>query len=207
MDKSCTVNEPATADDLLALMAARRTTLPKRLVAPGPTEAQLHQCLAAAATAPDHQQLLPWRFVRIPLAQRAALGEALAQALTERDPTATDEQRVQAREKAARAPELLLLVVDDDRGDPEVDVLERTLSAGCAVQNLLLAATALGYGSALTSGKGLKAKAVRDLFGLGPGEHAVCFVSLGTPTRAPLARPRPAVGDFLRTGLHGSDGG
>jgi nitroreductase len=188
---------------LLALMQARRTTLPKRLVAPGPSEEQLLQCLAAAATAPDHHHLLPWRFVRIPPAQRAVLGEALEQALTERDPAATDGQRAQAREKAARAPELLLLVIDDDRGDAEVDVLERTLSAGCAVQNLLLMATAMGYGSALTSGKGLKATVVRNLFGLVPGEHAICFVSLGTPTRAPAARPRPAVVDFFRAGLPG----
>jgi nitroreductase len=199
MDKSCMGNEPAgAAADLLELMVARRTTLPKRLVAPGPTEAQLRQCLAAAATAPDHNQLLPWRFVRIPLSQRAALGDALARALIERDPAATEAQQAQAREKAARAPELLLLVVDGERGDPEVDVLERTLSAGCAVQNLLLMATAMGYGSALTSGKGLKAKAVRDLFGLGPGEHAVCFVSLGTPTRAPLERARPAEHALIR---------
>ena len=196
-----------SAAALLEVMQARRTTLPKRLVAPGPTDSELQQCLAAAATAPDHNQLLPWRFVRIPQSQRAALGEALAQALLERDPAATAEQQAQAREKAARAPELLLLVVDDDRGDPDVDVLERTLSAGCAVQNLLLAATALGYGSALTSGKGLKSGAVRGLFGLGPAEHAVCFVSLGTPTRAPLERARPAVGDFLRTGLPERDGG
>ena len=123
---------------LLELMQTRRTTLPKRLVEPGPSDEQLRQCLAAAATAPDHNQLLPWRFVRIPTAQRGRLGDALAQALIERDPDATAEQQAQAREKAARAPELLLLVVDDDRGDPEVDVLERTLSAGCAVQNLLL---------------------------------------------------------------------
>lgn len=201
MDKSCMGNEAAA--DLLALMAARRTTLPKRLVAPGPTEAQLGQCLAAAATAPDHNQLLPWRFVLIPLSQRAALGDALARALIERDPAATDEQQAQAREKAARAPVLLLLVVDDDRGDPEVDVLERTLSAGCAVQNLLLAATALGYGSALTSGKGLKSAAVRGLFGLGPAEHAVCFVSLGTPTREPVKRLRPTAEDCLQHGLPG----
>lgn len=186
---------------LLELMQTRRTTLPKRLVAPGPSEDQLRQCLAAAATAPDHNQLLPWRFVRIPTAQRGRLGDALAQALIERDPNATAEQQAQAREKAERAPELLLLVVDDDRGDPEVDVLERTLSAGCAVQNLLLMATTLGYGSALTSGKGLKSKAVRELFGLGPGEHAVCFVSLGTPTRAPLERARPGVEEF--TGVLG----
>lgn len=187
---------------LLELMQTRRTTLPKRLVAPGPSDEQLRQCLAAAATAPDHNQLLPWRFVRIPKDQRGRLGDALARALIERDPDATDEQQAQAREKAERAPELLLLVVDDDRGDPEVDVLERTLSAGCAVQNLLLMATALGYGSALTSGKGLKSRAVRELFGLGPGEHAVCFVSLGTPTRAPQGRVRPGVEEF--TGVLGT---
>lgn len=197
MDRPCTKTDDGhSASTLMEVMQARRTTLPKRLVAPGPSDAELRQCLAAAATAPDHNQLLPWRFVRIPAAQRAALGEALARALVERDPAATAEQQAQAREKAERAPVLFLLVVDDDRGDPEVDVLERTLSAGCAVQNLLLAATALGYGSALTSGKGLKSKAVRELFGLGPAEHAICFVSLGTPTRAPLERARPAVEDF-----------
>ena len=187
---------------LLELMQTRRTTLPKRLVEPGPSEDQLRQCLAAAATAPDHNQLLPWRFVRIPKEQRGRLGDALARALIERDPDATAEQQAQAREKAERAPELLLLVVDDDRGDPEVDVLERTLSAGCAVQNLLLMATELGYGSALTSGKGLKSRAVRELFGLGPGEHAICFVSLGTPTRAPQGRARPEVEEF--TGVLGA---
>lgn len=183
-------------DPLLGLMQARRTTLPKRLVEPGPSQDQLRQCFEAAATAPDHHQLLPWRFLRIPQDQRGRLGDALARALIERDPGATAEQQAQAREKAERAPELLLLVVDDDRGDPEVDMLERTLSAGCAVQNLLLMATALGYGSALTSGKGLKSKAVRELFSLGPGEHAICFVSLGTPTRAPQGRARPAVEAF-----------
>lgn len=188
--------QPLSGDAVLELMQTRRTTLPKRLVAPGPSDDELRRCFDAAATAPDHNQLLPWRFVRVAPSQRAALGDALARALIERDPDATAEQQAQAREKAARAPELLLLVVDDDRSDPEVDVLERTLSAGCAVQNLLLMATTLGYGSALTSGKGLKSRALRELFGLGPAEHAICFVSLGTPTRAPLERARPGVEAF-----------
>ena len=32
----------------------------------------------AAAAAPDHEQLLPWRFVEIPRARRADLGAAFA---------------------------------------------------------------------------------------------------------------------------------
>ena len=70
-------------------MRARQTILPRRLQAPGPDAAQLHALLSAAATAPDHDQLRPWRFVQVPQAQRAALGDVFAQALRERDAQAT----------------------------------------------------------------------------------------------------------------------
>ena len=42
-----------------ALIASRQTVLPKRLVAPGPTPAQLEALLALAADAPDHGLLTP----------------------------------------------------------------------------------------------------------------------------------------------------
>ena len=109
-------DSPATA--LAALMEARRTILPKRLGGPGPDAAQLRQILEAAASAPDHGQLLPWRFVRVPDSARPLLAEAFGQALQERDAAASTEQLAQAREKAFRAPELLLVVVDIQRGDP-----------------------------------------------------------------------------------------
>ncbi|MDZ4123411.1 MAG: nitroreductase family protein, partial [Hydrogenophaga sp.] len=112
---------------------------------------------------------------------------------------ATPEQVAQAREKAHRAPWLMLVVVDGQRGDPAVDLAERILSAGCAVQNALLMATAMGFGSALTSGKALKSTSLRTLFGLHSGEHALCFVSVGTVRSRKPARARPAVADYLST--------
>jgi nitroreductase len=90
-------------------------------------------------------------------------------------------------------------VVDGRRGDPEVDLHERLISAGCAVQNMLLMATALGFGSALTSGKALKSTGLRRLFGLQDGEHALCFVSLGTVLSRKGARVRPSPADYLQT--------
>jgi nitroreductase len=182
-----------------ALIQARQTVLPKRLVAPGPNLTQQHRILAAAAAAPDHGQLLPWRFVDVPATQRERLADAFAQALRERDANAMPEQVAQAREKAHRAPWLLLLVVDAQRGDPAVDLGERLLSAGCAVQNALLMATALGFGSALTSGKALKSASLRTLFGLHSGEHAVCFVNVGTVHSRKPVRARPTVADYLST--------
>jgi nitroreductase len=185
------------ADLAATLMHSRQTILPKRLAEPGPDPEQLEQILGAAAAAPDHGQLLPWRLVLVPADVRGLLAEQFAAALQERDAEALPEQIEQAREKAFRSPCLMLLVVDAARGDPEIDLSERLLSAGCAVQNILLMATALGFGSALTSGKALKAEGLRRLFGLSPAEHALCFVSLGTAHSRKPGRPRPRSADYL----------
>ena len=193
------VDRPAATDwptMAAELMQARQTVLPKRLVDPGPDAAQRHSILAAAASAPDHGQLLPWRFITVPPARREALAEVFAQALLERDASASAEQVAQARDKAHRAPWLMLVVVDGLRGDPDVDLHERLLSAGCAVQNVLLMATAQGWGSALTSGKALKSRHLRTLFGLHDAEHALCFLSIGTVLSHRATRPRPAVNDY-----------
>lgn len=198
---SASAEGPSTEWAALAaeLLQARRTVLPRRLVEPGPDAALRHAILMAASAAPDHGQLLPWRFIEVPLARRGELAEAFAQALLERDATAKAEELERAREKAFRAPWLMLAVVDGERGDdPEVDLSERILSAGCAVQNLLLMATALGFGSALTSGKALKSDALRRLFGLLESEQALCFISIGTVVSHKAGRPRPVVADYFQ---------
>ena len=155
------LDEPTTL--VAELMQSRQTILPKRLLAPGPDAGQLNRILSAAATAPDHGQLLPWRVVLVPPTARTRLADCFASALLERDAKATDEQQAQAREKAHRSPLLMLLVVDGGCGDADVHTHERILSAGCAVQNMLLMATAplalgavafavlLGFGSGLKS--------------------------------------------------------
>lgn len=186
-----------TAAMAAALMETRQTILPKHLFAPGPDAAQLDMIFSAAASAPDHGQLLPWRLVQVPVAARAALADVFADALLARDGHASDAQLAQAREKAHRAPLLLLLVVDGQRGDPVIDLHERIVSAGCAVQNLLLMATALGFASALTSGKALKSAGLRQLFGLTDADHALCFVSIGTARARRPARQRPVPADFV----------
>jgi nitroreductase len=185
------------ADLAATLMQSRQTILPKRLMEPGPDAAQLAHILGAAASAPDHGQILPWRFVRVPQDVRPLLAAEFAAALLERDAQALPDQVSQAREKAFRSPCLLLLVVDAERGDPEVDLAERLLSAGCAVQNMLLMATALGFASALTSGKALKAEGLRRLFSLTGADHALCFISLGTAMGSRPGRIRPRTADFV----------
>lgn len=185
------------AELVAALIHSRQTILPKRLGAPGPDVAQLALILTAAAAAPDHGQLTPWRFVIVPEAERDRLAEVFAASLIERDPQATAEQVGQAREKAFRAPLLMLAIGQLAGGDPDIDANERLVSAGCAIQNMLLTAHALGFGAALTSGKALKSRALRALFGLGAGEQALCFISVGSVHKHRPARQRPGTERYV----------
>ncbi|AVP58919.1 nitroreductase family protein [Pulveribacter suum] len=173
--------------------------MPRRLAAPGPGGAQLQAILEAARHAPDHGCLLPWRFILVPQDARAALGQAFVQALLQRDPQAGPDEQARARDKAGRAPVLLLAVVDEGAADAPIAAPERWLSAGCALHGMLLMATALGYGSALTSGRALAAPALRALFALAPYERAACFLSIGTVLSRKPARQRPAPARYVTT--------
>jgi nitroreductase len=126
------------------------------------------------------------------------LGELFAAALLDRDPSASSEQLEQAREKALRAPLLMLLIVDEAKGSIEIDMHERVLSAGCAVQNLMLLANAMGYGSGLTSGKALKAACLRAGLMLRDSEHVICCLSVGTVSSRKPFKPRPEIQQFTR---------
>ncbi|WP_341685159.1 nitroreductase family protein [Limnohabitans sp.] len=179
------------------LIQSRRTTLPKRLIGPGPTAAQKISILEAAAAAPDHDQVMPWRFVEIPANARPALGDAFASALLERDTYAGAHACTQAKEKALRAPWLLLSIVRADDHYTDIPMNERILSAGAAIQNMLLMATAQGLGSSLTSGKALQSSALRHIFKLDPTEIALCFVNIGHIHDMSIPRCRPSISQYF----------
>ncbi len=192
--------EPDDGADLaglvLALIGSRQSVMPKRLEAPGPDDAQLRQMVDAAACAPDHRGLRPWRLVRIADHQRAALADLFEACTLDRDPAATPDDIARSREKAHRAPVLLLAVLRGEPVDDEVPLVERAITLGAALMNLLLAAHGLGYGAMLTSGRAVRTPRFTRAFALAPGEQAVCFVSIGSARAAPR-RGRGVAADFL----------
>jgi nitroreductase len=194
------------------LIHSRQNIAPRRLLDPGPTERQLQDILGTAAAAPDHGQLLPWRFVIVPVAQRERLAQVFALALQDRDPDATPQQVEQAREKAFRAPFLMLAIaklcpagaaleyehaVPAAGSPPWVGDAERLVSFGCAIQNIVLSAHAAGFGAGLTSGQALASPRLRLLFSLLENEQAVCCINIGTVTRHKPARLRPSLADYV----------
>ncbi len=184
--------------EIAATLIQTRQNIPARhLREPAPSAQQRQQLLDAAAAAPDHGLINPWRFIVIPQDKRALLAEVFAQALVDRDPDATPEQIATAREKAQRAPLLLLAVARLGPAEPAIRPLERMVSLGCAIQNMLLMAHAMSFGAGLTSGQALDSPRLQALFGLSEGEQAVCFVNVGTVSKRKSPRARPLAGDFL----------
>jgi nitroreductase len=183
---------------LATLVQRRQHVGPKHLAAPGPAEDELRALFSAAACAPDHGRLTPWRFIVLGPAARERLGQAFVAALLARDAAATAEQQADARDKAFRGPVLVLAVADLRAEAPGVPAAERLVSLGAAIQNLLLAAAARGYASGLSSGRAMGSVALRSCLGLAEGEEAVCFITLGTSTRDRPARERPGVDGFVR---------
>ncbi len=120
------------------------------------------------------------------------LAEVFALALIDRDPGATLEQIEAAREKAHRAPLLVLAIARVGPVGPPIPLFERLVSLGAAVQNLLLSAQAMDFGSGLTSGQAMTSPRMRALFAVADDEEPVCFVNVGTVSKAKPPRIRPS---------------
>lgn len=180
-----------------ALITSRQNISPKRLVEPGPGPEEQLRLYRAAAAAPDHGLLTPWRFVVVPPERRSALANTFALALIDRDPGASLEQIEAAREKAYRAPLLMLVVAKLGDCEPAIPALERMVSVGCAVQNMLLSAHSMAYGSSLTSGQAMRSPRMRKLFDLKEGEEAVCFINIGTVSKRKVGRIHPEPSTFV----------
>ena len=167
-------------DPRLQLLHDRHTV--SRLGDPGPSDAELAAMIAAADTAPDHGRLHPWRFVVLDAAHRGRVSEGYAAAQREVDDT--DELVDRAASKPLRGP---CVVAAFARMAPHAKVpeWEQLAAAAAAVQNLCLAATALGYGSAWRTGWFIEHPAVRGSLGAADDERVIGMIHIGTQeTRA-----------------------
>lgn len=173
--------------DATTLLTGRQSV--SRLVEPAPSAAALERLFAAAARAPDHARLRPWRFLTISGDGLTQLGELLERGLVARQPDAPEELRSKARNAPLRAP-LIIAVVCCLRDHFKVPPIEQWLSAGCAAHAILLAAQAEGFGAVWRTGEYAYDDVVMQGLGLAATERLAGFIYVGTP--AAPARPLPA---------------
>jgi len=169
----------------------------------------VRRLLEAATRAPSAENTQPWVFVVVRDPQRrAAIGELTRRAWTQGarqfsegrlTPDLLADVEVGALGGIAAAP-VLVVVAGDTRLALEV-VLGASIYP--AVQNLLLGATALGLGSALTTLPTVAGRELADLVGLPPEVKALAVVPLGWPARRLGPSRRAPVADKAHAEVFG----
>jgi nitroreductase len=179
-EASPTAPAPPAAAATLETLLSRRSVPALLLGEPAPDEGQIEAALTAAARAPDHGALRPWRFVLIrDAAARARLAELFATRMLERDPGLPPGKVEKARTMPRTAP-LVIAVAAHVMREHKVPEIEQLLSTGAAVMNLLNVFHAQGYGAIwLTGGNGYDAQIGAQL-GFGADERSLGFVYVGT---------------------------
>lgn len=170
-----------------------RHSISKVLPDPIPREL-IEQLLAAAAQAPNHYKVRPWRFTVLAGEARHRLGDLMAERLRSLQPDLPEAAYDKEHDKPLRAP-VLIAVAADPPEDPRVIEMENICAAAAAVENMLIAARALGLGAMWRTGPAAYDPAVKEFLGFSPTQHLLAFVYVGYPAVEPPDLPRPSFED------------
>lgn len=173
-----------------------RVSIP-RLTDPGPSARHIEQLLQVALRAPDHGLLRPWRFIVLEGEQRQRLGDIMERRLLREQPGADEMTRRKARDKALRAPTIIIAVAEINEHH-KTPVWEQVVAVGAAVQNMMLAAHALGVGAMWRTGALACDDQVKQELGFASKDQIVAFLYLGTQAGTQKPLPEQNVDSYLR---------
>lgn len=141
-----------------------------------PPKDHLERLLEAGVRAPTHHLTEPWRFIVLAGDERVRLGEAWAAGAA-----AEGQDPDKFKDKGLRAPVIICVIGRPKHHLPKVIEVEEHHAVGAAMQNILLAAHALGLGAMIRTGAAGFYDEVRDYLGLEKDEHVAGFIYVGYP--------------------------
>jgi len=180
--------------DAMELLVGRESAT--RLASPGPDHDAMEKMFESALRAPDHGRLRPWRFVVVPEDRRERFGELMADCLRRQQPDASAEMLQRERDKAMRAPVIVVAAATIHRGH-KIPEVEQLVSAAAAAENIMLAARAQGYGAMWKTGAPAYDAQVKQALGLDADNEIVGFLYLGTQVGGGSPAARPVVKDLV----------
>lgn len=171
------------------------------LTIPAPSQSQIEAAIECAMTAPDHKKLQPWRFIVTEGSKRHDLGRALlaaAAAKAEREGTELDEATANKTSKMPLRAPMIISVVTRIQYHEKVPQFEQLLSAGAAVQNLILALKAQGFNTVWRTGPLANEPAVKSYFNVGAEDYVTAMVYVGSSHCEMPMRGDIATKDFIK---------
>lgn len=190
-------------DETYNLLMNRRSVVAKMMADPGPDTDSIKQILSAGMRVPDHGKLAPWRFIVLTGDDRAHFGNLIAKALIEENETsATVAEKMKGY--ATQGP-VLIIAVSRVIDHPVIPKWEQELSAGAACQNMLVAATALGFASQWLTGWAAFSPAVMKGLGLNENERIAGLMFFGNHGEEPTDRRRPIFEEQVTWGFPAVD--
>jgi len=154
------------------------------------TREQIEQLLATVVLAPNHRMTEPWRFHVLGPEARRAWGVALGNRKAKRveDPEAAQAviDKVANAHEAYPAMIAVSLVREEN---PEI-AEEDYAAAFMGIQNLSLAAHAMGLSAQLKTGAVMDDPAARAAVGLPDDERIIAVIELGEPEAMPEPKKR-----------------
>ena len=179
--------------DALEALLTRHTVPPAKMGPPGPDNAALGRILEAGAAAPDHGQLRPWRFLVVRGAGLARLGDLFAACVLRHAPDASAAEIEKQRTAPSRASVIVVVAARIDPTHPKIPEVEQIAAVAAAMQNMLLAAHALGFAAKWATGKQAYDAGVKAGLGLGEDDRLIGFLYLGSYAADHEAPPRGGV--------------
>lgn len=188
--------------DFFTIIRGRRSV---RAFRPDPlSREQISAVLEAARWAPSPHGRQPWRFVVLTSpAAKMRLADAMGAtwrhqlALDGQDAATIETRFRKSHERIIGAPAVVVLCLYladlDHYPDAERQAAETTMavqSLGCAAQNMLLAAYALGFDAGWMCAPLFCQATVRTALGLAANLHPHALITLGYAARDPVRRPR-----------------
>jgi nitroreductase len=153
----------------------------------------LDRLLAAAAKAPSAMNAQPWRFHVASGRTREAVGHAMAMStLHLKDYIGIiDQEHLEQAEQffASLGGAPVVVAVSSPTIQDDLDRINAYLSVGCALENLLLAATAEGLGTCSLTFSFWVRDELAEVLDLPDGREVVALVVLGYPAEKPVAPP------------------
>ena len=167
-------------------MSAIETILSRKSIPlmedPKPNKNQLKKIYKAGLRAPDHGGLNPWKFIEVSGDDRLKLGRKFVNVTKKVKKNPSKELLSKVKKAPLRAP-LIIIAIANIKKDKPIPEIEQILSAGAAVQNMMLASTSMGFYSIWRTGHLAFNKYINKSLKLKKSDVVIGYLYIGSSTK------------------------